>query len=106
MTRTVPTSFRALRLDVLEAEAALDAEVPARDVVVAGRGDLDDLVVLDVQGEGAAHAAVRADRVGGRLARLVPVPGFAQRVLGGEHQRARRADRDAVAAVHARGLRQ
>src|SRR5437667_12645541 len=33
-------------LHVLETEAALDAEVAARRVVVVRRGDLDDLVVL------------------------------------------------------------
>ncbi len=50
-------------LDEAEAEAPLDAEVPARDVVVVGRADLDDLVVLHVQREVAADAAVGADRV-------------------------------------------
>ena len=37
------------RLHVLEAEAALDAEVAARDVVVVRARHLDDLVVLHVQ---------------------------------------------------------
>src|SRR5262245_12163045 len=46
------------RAHVLEAEATLDAEVAARDVVVVGGGDLDDLVVLHVEGEVAADAAV------------------------------------------------
>ena len=41
-----------------------------------------------------------------RLARLVPVVGLAQLVLGREHQRAGRAHRDAVAAVHAGRLGQ
>ena len=72
----------------------------------SGERDLDDLVVLDVQREVAADAAVGADRVGLRLARLVPLRRLAQLVLGGEHQRAGRADRDAVAAVHARRVGQ
>ena len=46
-------------LDVLEAEPALDAKVAVRDAVVHGRGDLDDRVVLDVDLQGAPHAAVR-----------------------------------------------
>ena len=45
----------------LEAEAALDAEVPLV-TVWSRRCDLDDPVVLDVQVEIAAHAAVGADR--------------------------------------------
>ena len=34
------------RLDEAVAEATLDAEVPARDVVVVGRRDVDDLALL------------------------------------------------------------
>ena len=49
----------------------------------------------------AADAAVRADRVGLRLAVLVPRARGAHLVLGREHQRTRRAHLDAVAAVHA-----
>src|SRR4029077_2095361 len=51
----------------LPPEAALDAQVAVGDVVVEGGGDLDDLLVLDVDGEGAADAAVGADGVGGGL---------------------------------------
>ena len=61
----------------------------------------DDLVVLHVQLERAADAAVRADRVGDGLVRLVPGAGLAHVVLALEHQRAGRADADAVAAVDA-----
>ena len=54
---------QALRIgDVVEAEAALDAEP-----VLVGRavraGDRDELVVLDLVGELAADAAIRADAV-------------------------------------------
>ncbi len=54
---------QALRIgDVIEAEAALHAEpVGIRRAVLADDGD--DLVVLDLVGELAADAAVRADRV-------------------------------------------
>ena len=70
------------------------------------RGDLDDLVLLDVERQRAAHAAIRADRVGQRLRRLVPGAGRAHLVLAPEHQRAGRADTDAVAAVDAGGVGQ
>src|SRR4051812_21831539 len=93
-------------LHVLEAEAALDAQVAARHVVVVGARDLDGAVVLHVQVEVAAHAAVGADRARDVLLVLAPHPLRAQLVLGAEHQRAGRADGDAVAAVDARGVRQ
>ena len=51
-------------LDVLEAEAAFDAEVAVGDGVVGGRHHLDDRVVLDVQRQRAADPAIGADRVG------------------------------------------
>src|SRR5689334_11356982 len=73
----------------------------AADVVVEGRGHLDDPVVLHVQFEVAADAAVGADRGGDGLLGLIPGPGLAHVVLALEHQRAGRADPDAVAAVHA-----
>src|SRR5690349_9681129 len=93
----------AVVLDELEAEPALDAEVAAGHGVVERGGDLDDLVVLLVQHEVAADAAVGADRAGLGLALLVPGAGLAAVELALEDQRAGRADRDAVAAVHARG---
>src|SRR2546425_10002379 len=84
-------------LDVLEAEPALDAQMPARDVVVRGRGDLHDRVVLDVQLQLAADPAVRTDRVRDGLSFLVPRAGGAHIVFAREHQRARRTDADTVA---------
>src|SRR5450755_235038 len=95
-----------LGVQVLEAEPALDAEIAPRDVVVIGRADLDDLVVLNVQGEIAANSAVGADRVGLGLAGLVPGPSLPQLVLRAEHEGAGGAHRDAVPAVHAGGLGQ
>ena len=88
-------------LDELEAEAALDAEVAVGHRRVERRADLHDRVVLDVELERAADAAVRADRLGHGLGALVPRAGRAHVVLGLEHQRAGRADADAVAAVDA-----
>ena len=55
-------------LRVLKAEPALDAQVAVRDRRVGGRHDLDDRVVLDVEREVAADAAVRAHGVGLGLA--------------------------------------
>ena len=96
----------AVVLHELEAEAALDAEVAARDRMVERRRDLDDLVVLLVQDQVAADAAVRADRLRLRLALLVPGALLAPVELALEHERAGRAHRDAVAAVHARRVGQ
>ena len=97
-------SAGAAVLDELEAEAALDAEVAVGHRRVERRIDLHDRVVLDVEIERAADAAIRADRLGHRLGALVPGPGGAHVELGLEHQRARRADADAVAAVDARRI--
>ena len=90
----------------LEAEPALDAQVAVRDLDIQRRGHLDDPIVLDVERERTAHAAVRTDRVGLRLPRLVPGAGLAQLVLAAEHQRPGRTDADAVAAIDARGIGQ
>src|SRR4051794_5393053 len=92
--------------DEAVAEPTLDAEVAARRAVVVWRGDLHDLLVLDVQRERAADAAVRADRVDLPLLLLVPAAGGAALVFAREHQRARRAHLDAVAAVDARRVGQ
>src|SRR5207245_7906688 len=81
-------------------------EVAAGDAMVERRGDLDDLVVLDVQLEAAADAAVRADRLGDSLRGLVPAALLAEVVLALEHQRPGRADRDAVATVDTGRVRQ
>ncbi len=74
--------------------------------MVVGRRDLDDLVVLHVHGDVAAHAAECTHSVGLRLARLVPLAALAQVVLGGRHQRAGRTDGDAVTAIDAGRVRQ
>src|SRR5687768_14307339 len=87
-------------------EPALDAQVAQSDAIVERRRGVDDLAVPYVKGKGAADAAIRTNRIGRRLARLVPVPALAQLVLAHRHQRARRADGDAVAAVDACRVRQ
>src|SRR4051794_40294674 len=56
--------------------------------------------------QGATDAAVRADRLGRRLGGLIPGPGLAHLELRAEHQRTRRTDPDAVAAVDAGALGQ
>src|SRR5438093_4846075 len=100
--RTPPASTLGIfDLNELPAEASLDAEVSAGYELIERRRDLDDRVVLGVHGQGAADAAVGADRVGERLAGLVPGPRAAHGELGLERERARRADPDAVAAVDA-----
>jgi hypothetical protein len=63
-------AYRSARsvLRVLKPEPALDAQVAVRDRRVGRRHDLDDRVVLHVQGEVATHAAIGAYGVGRRLA--------------------------------------
>ncbi len=80
--------------------------LPAGDVVVVGGGHVDDRVVLNVEREVAADAAVRADRVDLGLLLLAPVARLAQVELALRHQRAGRTDGDAVAAVDAGRLGQ
>src|SRR5512145_513765 len=106
--RSTPASGVAVgrRLDEREAEAALDAEVPAGHRDVGRRGHLHDPIVLHVEREGAAHAAVGADRIGRSLLRLVPRAGRTHVVLALEHESAGRADADAVAAIDAGGVGQ
>src|SRR6267143_6003727 len=91
-------------LHELPAEPPLDAEVAAGDVVVQRGGDLDDLIVLHAQLQGAADATVGADGVGLSLLRFVPGAGAAHVVFALEHERAGGADADAVAAVNAGGV--
>src|SRR5690606_13460603 len=91
----------AVPLHVLEAEAALDAQVAVGDRVVVRGGHLDDLVLLDVQRHVAPHPAVGAHGGRLRLLRLVPGALGAHVELGGEGERAGRADLYAVPAVHA-----
>src|SRR5438093_12000102 len=81
-------------LHVPPAEAALDAEIAPRDVVFVRRGDLHDLVVLDMQRERAADAAIGADRVDLTLGGLVPLTRAAAVVLRLEHQCAGGTDGD------------
>src|SRR5512146_1738459 len=59
-----------------------------------------------MQVEIAADAAVGADGGGDRLRGLVPGARLAHVVLARGHERAGRADADAVAAVDARGIRE
>ena len=71
------------------------------------RGDLDDPVVLGVERRRAQPTPQYGQIVSVTVwARLVPGAGLAHVVLGLEHQRAGRADADAVAAVDARRLGQ
>ncbi len=73
----------------------------ARHTIFDRRGDLHDLVILDVQRQRAADAAIGADRVGFGLLLFLPLAALAQLVFRGKHQRAGRADADAVPAVDA-----
>src|SRR3990172_8376836 len=65
---------------------------------------LHDLVVLHVELEVAADSAVGTDGAGHALTRLVPGAVLPSVMLALEHERARRADPDAVPAVDARGF--
>ena len=106
VSRFAHRPYRRALVRELEAEAALDAEMALGHRRVEGRRDLHDRVVLDVEVEDAAHAAVGADGLGHRLGRLVPGPGGAHVVLGLEHEGPRGTDADAVAAVDAGGVGQ
>ncbi len=88
-------------MGVVEAEAALHAEaVLVRRAVTALDGD--DLVVVDLVGQLAADAAIRADRIDFAV-RRIGVGAF--RVdEGRRHQRAGRAGLDALAAGDAGGI--
>ena len=89
-------------LYVLKPETPLDAEVSVGDGVIAWRCDLDNFVVLYMEGERATNTAVRADRVGLCLLFFFPSAGFAHVVLTCKHERASRAHLNAVTAVDAR----
>ena len=86
---------------MLKAEAPLDAQVTLSDRVIAWRCDLDDLVVLNVQGERTSNAAVRADGVGLCLLFFFPSASLTHVVLTCKHERPSGADLDAVTAVDA-----
>ena len=85
----------------LPAESSLDAEIAAGHVVIERRSYANDLVVLFMHGQGTADAAIRADGVGTGLPGFIPGAGLAHIVFSLEHQRTRRADADAVAAIDA-----
>src|SRR5579859_2249371 len=93
-------------LHELKPEPALHAEVAGRDARVERRSHLDDRVVLHVQLQHAADAAVRAHGLGHRLPPLVPRPRAPHVVLALEHQGARRAHADAVPAVDTGRIRE
>src|ERR1700730_14823942 len=87
-------------VDVVEAEAALDAKpILVRRAVVAG--DVEELVVLDLVGELAADAAIGANAI------HAPVGKFGAHVRRvyhrRRHQRAGGTGLHALAAGHARG---
>jgi hypothetical protein len=69
--------------------------------VVVRRGHANNLAFLLVNCEVATHATVRADGIGLCLAALVPCTSLAHVKFALEHQRAGRADTDAVAAIDA-----
>ena len=76
------------------------------DGVVERRTHFHDLPSLSVDGKLAAHAAIRANRFRVRLPRFVPRSRLAHVVFGFAHQRAGRADANAIPAIHARRIRQ
>src|SRR5579864_519808 len=90
-----------LNLHELPAETPFDAKIAVSHVVVSRRGHANDLAVLLVHSEGAAHAAIRTDGVSLGLTVFVPCAGLAHVIFTLEHQRAGRADTDAVAAIDA-----
>src|SRR5437762_13313770 len=91
-------------LGELPPEAAFNAEIPLRNGMVKRRRHFQDLPLLRVYCQFAAHPAIRTDRVGLGLLSLIPRPRGSHVVLGLEHQRARWAYTDAVAAIDARGF--
>ena len=74
--------------------------------VIGGGGDLDDSLVLHMEGKCASDPAVRADGVGLRLLLRVPCPFGPHRMFTSEHQCAGGANLDTVPAIHARRVRQ
>src|SRR6266404_575946 len=90
----------------LPAETAFDAEISVRHAVVKRRSHANNLVVLGMHREIAAHAAVGADGVSLRLPQLVPRALLAHVILALEHQSAGGTHANAVATVHASRLGQ
>lgn len=72
-------------LHILPAETSLDAEIAVRDAVIKRRRDSNDLAILLVDREIAAHAAVRADGVRLSLTAFVPGAGLAHVEFALEH---------------------
>ena len=87
---------------MLKPEAPLDTQVALSYRVIAWRCDLDDLVVLNMQGKRTSNAAIWADGVGLRLFFFFPSASFAHIVLTCKHECASGADLNAVATVDAR----
>src|SRR5258707_15345635 len=97
---------RGFNLNKLPAEAPFDAEISVRHTVVKRRSHANNLVVLGMHREIAAHAAVGADGVSLRLPRLVPGVRLAHVIFTFEHQRPGRTHANTVATVHASRLGQ
>jgi hypothetical protein len=90
-----------LDLHELPAKPPFDAKIAMSHAVIERRGHPNDVAILLVHGEVAAYAAIRTDSVSPCLAAFVPSAGLAHIVFTFEHQRARGADADAVAAIDA-----
>jgi hypothetical protein len=90
-----------LNLHELPAEPTFDAKIAMGHAIVERRGHANDLAFLLVDGEIATYAAIRTDGVSLGLAAFVPSAGLAHVIFALEHQRARGADADAVAAIDA-----
>src|SRR5579884_2821612 len=86
-------------LHVDAAEASFNAQMPLRNVVFDWRSHFDDAIVLHVQRQRASDAAVRTHRIGLRLLLFAPRSVAPHLVFRAEHQRAGRADADAVSAI-------
>ena len=87
---------------MLKPKPALDAQVALSYRVIAWRCDLDDLVVLNMQGERTSNAAVWADGVSLCLFFFFPGAGLTHIVLTRKHECSGGADLNAVAAIDAR----
>ena len=82
-------------------EPPLDAQVAVGDFLIGRRRHFDNGVVLHMEGQRAAHAAVATYGIGFALFVFIPCPFLAHGVLRVEHQRASWTNRDTVATVHA-----
>src|SRR6266513_1748377 len=99
-------SSRCSRICKLPTKSSLDAEISLRDRMIQRRAHFHDLPRLRVNRKFAAHTAIRTNRVGLRLLSFIPGPHRPPLVLGLEHQCARGAHTDAIAAINARRFRQ